>query len=171
MDLLKTLVEHIKEKEPTFFDEQGQLKKWVLITKAQNFDEELIGYLLENELLKKTFFREVKDVTVFNMNLFIQFMEQKNFLNDSYTKYGNKVGLTINGKYINQRNEVALAWPFKDCILEGGQSKEEDKREEIFFNEILAQDEITQLFEPKVFTNAKRISKEGEIPFDNLHIP
>lgn len=53
-------------------------------------------------------------------------------------------------------------WPFKDCVLEGGQSKEEEKREEIFFNEVLAQDEITQLLEPKVLTNAKRIDKDGE---------
>ena len=59
---------------------------------------------------------------------------------------------------------MALVWPFKDCILEGGQSCEEDKREEIFFNEILAQDEITQLLEPKVLTNAKRIDKNGEHP-------
>ncbi len=84
---------------------------------------------------------------------------------DSYTKYKNKVGLTIDGKYLKQRNEVALVWPFKDCILEGGQSREEDKREEIFFNEILAQDEITQLLEPKVLTNAKRVNAEGEKPF------
>jgi adenine-specific DNA-methyltransferase len=36
---------------------------------------------------------------------------------------------------------------YKDCILEGGQSREEDKREEIFFNEVLAQ--INQLLDPK----------------------
>jgi adenine-specific DNA-methyltransferase len=60
---------------------------------------------------------------------------------------------------------VALVWPYKDCILEGGQSREEQKREEIFFNEILAQDEITQLLEPKVLTNAKRIDKNGEHSF------
>jgi adenine-specific DNA-methyltransferase len=107
-------------------------------------------------------------VTVFNQNLFVQFLEQKNYLNDSYTQYKNKVGLTIDGKYLKQRNEVALVWPFKDCILEGGQSREEDKREEIFFNEILAQDEITQLLEPKVLTNAKRIDKDGEHPFDGF---
>ena len=52
--------------------------------------------------------------------------------------------------------------------MEGGQSREEDKREEIFFNEILAQDEITQLLEPKVLTNAKRIDKDGEHPFDGF---
>src|SRR5690606_26759021 len=51
----------------------------------------------------------------------------------------------------------------------GGQSREEDKREEIFFNEILAQDEITQLLEPKVLTNAKRIDKDGEKPLDQFN--
>src|SRR5690606_30543904 len=113
--------------------------------------------------------KEIAGVTVFNQNLFVQFLEQKNYLNDSYTQYKNKVGLTIDGKYLKQRNEVALVWPFKDCILEGGQSREEDKREEIFFNEVLAQDEITQLLEPKVLTNAKRIDKDGEKPLDQFN--
>jgi adenine-specific DNA-methyltransferase len=99
----------------------------------------------------------------------VQFLEQKNYLNDSYTQFKNKVGLTIDGKYLKQRNEVALVWPFKDCVLEGGQSREEDNREEIFFNEILAQDEITQLLEPKVLTNAKRIDKDGEKPLDKFN--
>jgi adenine-specific DNA-methyltransferase len=91
-------------------------------------------------------------------------LEQKNYLNNSYTAYKNKVGLTIDDKYLSQRNEIALVWPFKDCVLEGGQSSEENKREEIFFNETLAQDEITQLLEPKILCNAKRHTKEGEKP-------
>jgi adenine-specific DNA-methyltransferase len=140
-----------------------------VLNKAQNFDEELIGLLLDNTDLKEKFFVNVKGTLVFNQNLFVQFLEQKNYLNDSYTQYKNKVGLTIDGKYLKQRNEVALVWPFKDCILEGGQSREEDKREEIFFNEILAQDEITQLLEPKVLTNAKRIDKDGEKPLDQFN--
>ncbi|MCA9733490.1 site-specific DNA-methyltransferase, partial [candidate division KSB1 bacterium] len=57
---------------------------------------------------------------------------------------------------------------FKDCILEGGQSREEQKREEIFFNEILAQDEITQLLEPKVLTNVKVFDKDGEHTFSGF---
>jgi adenine-specific DNA-methyltransferase len=141
----------------------------VVLNKAQNFDEELIGLLLDNADLKDKFFVNVKGTLVFNQNLFVQFLEQKNYLNDSYTQFKNKVGLTIDGKYLKQRNEVALVWPFKDCILEGGQSREEDKREEIFFNEILAQDEITQLLEPKVLTNAKRIDKNGEKPIDQFN--
>jgi len=168
MKLYTTLEQQLK-KEPNFVTDNGELKKWVVLNKAQNFDEELIGLLLDNEDLKEKFFVNVKGTLVFNQNLFVQFLEQKNYLNDSYTQYKNKVGLTIDGKYLKQRNEVALVWPFKDCILEGGQSREEDKREEIFFNEILAQDEITQLLEPKVLTNAKRIGKDGEKPLDQFN--
>jgi adenine-specific DNA-methyltransferase len=168
MELYTTLEQQLK-KEINFVTDNGELKKWVVLNKAQNFDEELIGLLLENEELKNKFFVNVKGTLVFNQNLFVQFLEQKNYLNDSYTQYKNKVGLTIDGKYLKQRNEVALVWPFKDCILEGGQSREEDKREEIFFNEILAQDEITQLLEPKVLTNAKRIDKDGEKQLDQFN--
>ena len=168
MKLYETLEQQLK-KESNFVTDNGELKKWVVLNKAQNFDEELIGLLLDNADLKQKFFVNVKDTLVFNQNLFVQFLEQKNYLNDSYTQYKNKVGLTIDGKYLKQRNEVALVWPFKDCILEGGQSREEDKREEIFFNEILAQDEITQLLEPKVLTNAKRIDKDGEKPLDQFN--
>lgn len=168
MKLYTTLEQQLK-KEPNFVTDNGELKKWVVLNKAQNFDEELIGLLLDNTDLKEKFFVNVKGTLVFNQNLFVRFLEQKNYLNDSYTQYKNKVGLTIDGKYLKQRNEVALVWPFKDCILEGGQSREEDKREEIFFNEILAQDEITQLLEPKVLTNAKRIDKDGEKPLDQFN--
>ncbi|MCX6159844.1 MAG: site-specific DNA-methyltransferase [Ignavibacteriae bacterium] len=139
-----------------------------MISKAQNFDEELISLLLEDKELKAKFFLKVKDVLVFNQSLFIQFLEQKNYLNDSYTAYKNKVGLNIDGKFLKQRNEVSLVWPFKDCVLEGGQSREEDKREEIFFNETLAQDEINQLLEPKVLTNGKRCTAKGEKPLDKF---
>lgn len=162
---LYEILENQLKNENNFVTDNGELKKWVVINKAQNFDARLLELLLDNEELKERFFVNVKGTLVFNQNLFIQFLEQKNYLNDSYTQYKNKVGLTIDGKYLKQRNEVALVWPFKDCVLEGGQSREEDKREEIFFNEILAQDEITQLLEPKVLTNAKTFDKDGEHAF------
>ncbi len=161
MKLYESLEKQLK-KEPNYVTDSGELKKWVVIHKAQNYDAELIGLLLDDKELKEKFFLDIKGVLVFNQSLLIQFLEQKNYLNDSYTAYKNKVGLNIDGKYLKQRNEVTLVWPFKDCVLEGGQSNEEDKREEIFFNETLAQDEITQLLEPKVLTNAKRFNDKGE---------
>lgn len=168
MKLYETLEKQLK-KEPNYLTDNGELKKWVVINKAQNYDAELIGLVLEDKELKAKFFLDFKGVLVFNQSLFVQFLEQKNYLNDSYTSYKNKVGLNIDGKYLKQRNEVALVWPFKDCVLEGGQSREEDKREEIFFNETLAQDEITQLLEPKIFTNAKRYTGKGEKPLDKFN--
>ncbi len=164
MKLYETLENQLK-KENNFVTDEGELKKWVVIGKARNYDPVLIKLLLGNDTLKEKFFVEVKETLVFKQEEFITFMEMKNYLNDSYTQYKNKVGLTIDGKYLKQRNEVALVWPYKDCVLEGGQTKEEQKREEIFFNEILAQDEITQLFEPKVLTNAKVYDKDGEHKF------
>ncbi|MDE0315371.1 MAG: site-specific DNA-methyltransferase, partial [Candidatus Poribacteria bacterium] len=45
----------------------------------------------------------------------------------------------------------------------GGQTKEKEKnRKEIFFNELLAPDEINRMFDPKVLTNWKRHTVTGE---------
>ena len=167
MQLLETLITQLK-KQPNFFDDSGELKKWVVLTKAQNLDAELIELLLENSYLKEKFFLKIKDSFVFNLPLFSEFLEQKNYLNDSYTAYKQTIGLNIDGKYLHQRNEVALVWPFKDCLLEGGQSTEEQKREEVFFNQILAQDEITKLKEPKVFSNAQKYTANGEQQFNGF---
>ncbi|WP_243122790.1 site-specific DNA-methyltransferase [Haloimpatiens lingqiaonensis] len=45
--------------------------------------------------------------------------------------------------------------------MQGGQDKEDQKREEIFYHETIANDEVTRMLAPKVFTNAKRYTKEG----------
>ena len=70
--------------------------------------------------------------------------------------------MNIDNKFLRERGEVALVWPFKDCVLEGGQTKEEKNRKEIFFNEVLAQDEINRMFDPKVLTNWKRYTATDE---------
>src|SRR5699024_725135 len=51
--------------------------------------------------------------------------------------------------------------PYKDCVLEGGQTKEDQKRDEIFYNETLAPDQVNRLLAPKVLGNAKRYTKDG----------
>lgn len=155
-------------KESGFVTDDGELKKFIIIDAAFNMNRKLIELLLEVPEIKQKFFTEISSHWVFDINLFVQYMENKNFLKDSYTRYRNKIGLNIGGKFLNQRNEVALVWPFKDCILEGGQSREDQKRPEIFFNEILAQEEIDQLTEPKVLTNWKRYSIDGEKPVTEL---
>jgi len=65
---------------------------------------------------------------------------------------------------LRERGDVALVWPRKDCVLEGGQTQEEEKRKEIMFNEVLAQDEINRLLDPKVLTNFARYTAKGKQP-------
>ncbi|MBI1925693.1 site-specific DNA-methyltransferase, partial [Candidatus Poribacteria bacterium] len=81
---------------------------------------------------------------------------------NSYTRFRNRIGLTVGDKYLRERGDVTLVWPYKDCVLEGGQTKEEEKRKEIFFNEVLAQDEINRLLDPKVLTNFTRHTAKGK---------
>lgn len=50
MKLYKTLESQLK-KEPNYVSDNGELKKWVVINKAQNFDEELIALLYPPEQL------------------------------------------------------------------------------------------------------------------------
>ncbi len=64
---------------------------------------------------------------------------------------------------------MIIDFPYKDCVLVGGQTKEEQKeRKEVFLNQTLAKDEITQLFEPKVLTNWKRFDQDGEYQVSEL---
>jgi len=155
-------LENLLKKDSRFVDQDGDLLKSNVIDAAYKADKKLVELLLSEKEFKTNFFSKIKDVLVFNINDFIGYIQDKNFLADSYTKYRNKIGLNISGKFLNERKEVALVWPFKDCVLEGGMTKEDEKRKEIFFNEILAQEEIDKLFTPKVLTNWKRYSEKGE---------
>jgi len=155
-------LENLLKKDSRFVDQEGDLLKSNVIDAAYKADKKLVELLLSQKEFKDKFFSKIKDIWVFNINDFINYIQDKNFLADSYTKYRNKIGLNIDGKFLNERKEVALVWPFKDCVLEGGMTKEEEKRKEIFFNEILAQDEIDKLLAPKVLTNWKRYTQKGE---------
>ena len=145
-----------------FIDQEWDLLRNEVIDKAFKIDEKLIELLIGDDEVKSKFFCEIKGHWVFNINTFVDFIQDKNFLNDSYTKYKNKIWLTIDGKFLKERNEVSLVRPYKDCILEWWQDKEDQKRKEIFFNEILAQDEIDRLLDSKVLTSWKKYNKDGE---------
>ena len=136
--------------------EDGKLLKAVVYNDVMAMNENLLTLLISNEDVKETFFKDVQGTLVFDKQKFAWFMESKEFLPDSYTAYANKIGLTHNGSFISQTNDVVLDFPYKDCVLEGGQDKDDQKRSEIFYNETIASDEISRMLAPKVFTNAKR---------------
>jgi len=137
---------------------EGEILKNKVIELALKLDKGLIKLLLSDKKMKEVFFVEVDGTLIFDKDKFVKFVSNKQFLPDSYTAFKNKIGLIDEkGEFISEKKEVVLSWPYKDCVLEGGMTKEDQKRDEIFWNEILAPDEISRLFDPKVFTNAKRI--------------
>ena len=163
LDRLKNLL----QKDERLISE-GELLKNKVIELAIKLDKDLIELLLSDEQMREVFFKQVGKATIFDKDNFIKFVSNKQFLPDSYTAFKNKIGLTEDGEFISEKKEVVLSWPYKDCVLEGGMTKEDQKRDEIFWNETLAPDEISRLLDPKVFTNAKRIDKNGEHKFDKF---
>ena len=147
-----------------FVDEAGELLRERIKRDAYDLNKDLITLLLSDDTVATEFFEEIEGRWIFNNKKFVIHINDTNFLDKSYTKFKNKVQLNIDGKYLQERGEVSLVWPFKDCVLEGGQKKEKEKGKEteIFFNEIIAPDEINQMFDPKVLTNWKRYTVEGE---------
>ena len=168
---LFTELEKLLRMESTYCTEDGVLLKNAIVEAALALHPELIAKLLTHEGLKRNFFTEVEGVLVFDKVKFQKFVMNKRFLPDSYTSFKNKVGLTNeNGDFLSESREVVLSWPYKDCVLEGGQTKEDAKRNEVFWNDILAPDEINRLTEPKVLTNFKRYDANGEHEVDSISI-
>lgn len=160
---LKTLLQ--KDERLT---SEGELLKNKIIELTLKLDKDLIKLLLSDKRMKEVFFIDVDGTLIFDKDKFVRFVSNKQFLPDSYTSFKNKIGLTVGDEFLSEKKEVVLSWPYKDCVLEGGMTKEDQKRDEIFWNEILASDEITRLFDPKVFNNAKRIDKDGEHKIDGF---
>ena len=143
---------------------EGVLNKNKLSELARKYDAKLLNVLMKEEELKKHFFSKLEEgILVFKKDVFLQFLNNKEFLPDSFTAYKTKIGLgSSDGSLLSENHDIVLNFPYKDCILEGGQTKEDAKRSEVFFNETLAPSEITRLLDDKVFTNFKRYNKEGE---------
>lgn len=175
MNLLEEQKSVLKKDERLVSDDK--LLKNRIVELGLKLDKDLIKLLLSNKRIKEHFFTEIDSTLVFDKEKFMKFIDNKEFLPDSYTAFKNKIGLTADKRYLAKSKEVVLSWPYKDCILEGGMKDLEEKgRKEIFWNEILAPDDIDRLFDPKVLTNFKRIDAKGEHkveeikPTDNLII-
>ncbi|WP_206338646.1 hypothetical protein [Formicincola oecophyllae] len=73
-----------------------------------------------------------------------------------HTTYGKRIGLYGEGGshagFLQDDNSVVLSFPFKDCVLEGGMTKEDKKREERYLHQAMDRRDINTLFEPKVLT-------------------
>ncbi|MGE0079309.1 MAG: DNA methyltransferase [Bacteroidales bacterium] len=161
-NLFNEMTELLRKQAPDFFV-NDKLNKNKVTDAAYSYDKNLLKALLTNESLKKQFFVEVEKNLVFKQREFLMFLNNKSFLQDSYTRFKNEIGLQDEeGRYFRENNDVVLVWPHKDCILEGGQTKEDQSREEVFYNETLAPDEIDRLLDTKALTNFALFDKNGK---------
>ena len=149
----------------TYLTEDGALKRSKLTEDLDNYVPLLMKELLSSELVRQSYVEEVKvgDKTheIFKLNQFVELFTYKQYWEDSYTKFSNKIGLTAGGKFIDETADVVLDFPFKDCVLKAGMSKEDAKdSDEAFLNKVIAKTEIDTLLEPKIFVNATRYDKD-----------
>jgi adenine-specific DNA-methyltransferase len=155
----------------------GMLSKDKVAEDALAMESDLLKVLTTHESIKNHFFEEIGTILVFDKIKFQKFILNKDFLPDNYTAFRNKVGMNKDDEFITEGNDVVLVWPYKDCLLEGGQDEEDAKRNEIFWNLTLAPDQITRLLSPKALSNfekfddrGKRVALEDVTESDNLLI-
>ncbi|HEM5295311.1 TPA: site-specific DNA-methyltransferase [Streptococcus suis] len=165
---MKQELEQLLAQNDTFMVE-GVLNKNKLAELARQYNPELLNILMSNDKISNHFFSILDTgVLVFKKDVFLQFLNNKEFLPDSFTAYKTKIGLATGDKYLSENQEVVLNFPYKDCVLEGGQTKDDAKRQEIFFNETLAPTEINRLLDDKVLTNFKCYDETGEHEVEEL---
>ncbi|MBS6321208.1 MAG: site-specific DNA-methyltransferase [[Eubacterium] siraeum] len=153
----------VLKSDERFVAEDGTFLRNAVYEAAMKMDEGLIRLLLTNDETRTRFFVEVDGVKVFDKMGFAWIINNRQFLPDSYTRFKNKIGLADEtGALISASGKVELVFPYKDCVLEGGQTKEEQKRSEIFYNETLAPDEVDRLLFPKALVSATRFTAQGK---------
>ena len=153
----------ILKNDKRFFSKEGVFLRNAAYEAAMKMDADLIKKLYKNKQTKDHFFVDVDGVAVFDKIGFGWVISNKEFLPDSYTRYKNIIGLVNNANnFISSSNDVVLDFPYKDCVLEGGQTKEDQKRKEIFYNETLVPEEVDRLLAPKVLSNAIEIFANQE---------
>ncbi|MBZ3683479.1 restriction endonuclease subunit S [Providencia rettgeri] len=138
-----------------------ELQRSKVVDAIENKKPDVIKALVANEKIKTIYSTEIDGIFIFDFDKLCKLLKYKEYWANSFTKYRNKVGLTSEGKYLDYSYDVVLDFPFKDCVLEGSMTKEDQGKDEIYYNEIIARDEIDTLFSLKAFTNAKRYTKEA----------
>ncbi|MGL2676605.1 DNA methyltransferase [Helicobacter pylori] len=135
-----------------------------LVTLILQHDEKLLVFMLEHENAndyKKHFFKMIANSFVFNEKALLECLETKE-LENSFTRFKNKIGLYSQGRPIKSSELVVLNFPFKDNVLLGNAKDNSTKSNELFYHEILHKKEIDTLLSPKVLCHFE-MHGEGDL--------
>ncbi|UOR70796.1 site-specific DNA-methyltransferase [Helicobacter pylori] len=113
-------------------------------------DEKLLTFMLEDKNAndyKNAFFKTIANSLVFNQKALLECLTKE--LENSFTRFENKIGLYSQGHPIKSSELVILNFPFKDNVLLGNAKDNSTKSKECFYHEILHKKEIDTLLKKK----------------------
>ncbi len=128
-------------------------------------DEKLLTFMLEHENAddyKNAFFKIIANSLVFNQNALLECLTKE--LENSFTRFANKIGLYSQGRPIKSSELVVLNFPFKDNVLLGSAKDNSTKSNELFCHEVLHKKEIDTLLNKKALC---RFEMHGEGDLEN----
>ncbi|WP_208397757.1 site-specific DNA-methyltransferase [Helicobacter pylori] len=137
-----------------------------LVTLILTADEKLLTFMLEHENAndyKKHFFKMIANSLVFNEKALLECLETKE-LENSFTRFKNKIGLFSQGGFLKSSGSVVLHFPFKDNVLLGNAKDNSTKSNELFYHEILHKKEIDTLLNKKALC---RFEMHGQGDLEN----
>ncbi|GAA7923392.1 hypothetical protein HpMS258_07650 [Helicobacter pylori] len=123
-------------------------------------DEKLLTFMLEDKNAnnyKNAFFKTIANSLVFNQKALLECLTKE--LENSFTRFENKIGLYSQGRPIKSSELVVLNFPFKDNVLLGNAKDNSTKTKECFYHEILHKKEIDTLLKKKALC---RFEMHGE---------
>ncbi|UOS35689.1 site-specific DNA-methyltransferase [Helicobacter pylori] len=123
-------------------------------------DEKLLTFMLEDKNAndyKNAFFKTIVNSLVFNQKALLECLTKE--LENSFTRFKNKIGLYSQGRPIKSSELVVLNFPFKDNVLLGNAKDNSTKSKELFYHEILHKKEIDTLLHKKALC---RFEMHGE---------
>ncbi len=134
-----------------------------LVTLILQNDEELLTFMLEDKNAndyKNAFFKTIANSLVFNQKALLECLTKE--LENSFTRFKNKIGLYSQGGLIKSSELVVLNFPFKDNVLLGNAKDNSAKSNELFYHEILHKKEIDTLLNKKALCNFE-MHGEGDL--------
>ncbi len=126
-------------------------------------DEKLLTFMLEHENAndyKNAFFKIIANSLIFNEKALSECLTKE--LENSFTRFKNKIGLFSQGGLIKSSELVVLNFPFKDNVLLGSAKDNSTKSKELFYHEILHKKEIDTLLKKKALCNFE-MHGEGDL--------
>jgi len=108
MNKLKQTLEKTLKAEPSFLDSESKELNYIKVKdSADSIDKKLITLLADNKSLRAKFFTKIKDVYVFNIQDFKFFLDESK-VDNSYTNYANKIGLSNKNELLENTSDVVL---------------------------------------------------------------